>query len=42
MTGEPHVAVASYPGGIRVRSAWGGSGDGPAVFALSEAGGSLD
>ena len=41
MTGEPRVAVASYPGGIRVRSAWGGSGDGPAVFALSEAGGTL-
>jgi outer membrane protein assembly factor BamB len=41
VTGEPHVAVASYPGGIRVRSAWGGSGDGPAVFAISEAGGTL-
>ncbi len=41
MTGEPRVAVASYPGGIRVRSAWGGSGQGPAVFALSEVGGSL-
>ena len=41
MTAEPHVAVASYPGGIRVRSAWGGSGAGPAVFALSEAGGAL-
>jgi outer membrane protein assembly factor BamB len=41
MTGEPHVAVASYPGGIRVRSAWGGSAEGAAVFALSEVGGSL-
>jgi outer membrane protein assembly factor BamB len=41
VTGEPHVAVASYPGGIRVRSAWAGSGQGAAVFALSEAGGSL-
>ena len=41
MTAEPHVAVASYPGGIRVRSAWGGSGDGPAIFALSEVGGEL-
>jgi hypothetical protein len=41
VTVEPHVAVASYPGGIRVRSAWGGSGYGPAVFALSEVGGSL-
>lgn len=41
MIAEPHVAVASYPGGIRIRTAWGGSGDGPAVFALSEAGGPL-
>jgi hypothetical protein len=41
MTGEPRVAVAAYPGGIRVRSAWGGSGSGPAVFALSEVGGTL-
>ena len=41
MTAEPRVAVAAYPGGIRVRSAWGGSGSGPAVFALSEAGGTL-
>ncbi|HEY7826923.1 MAG TPA: PQQ-binding-like beta-propeller repeat protein [Candidatus Limnocylindrales bacterium] len=41
MTGEPRVAVAGYPGGIRVRSAWGGSGSGPAVFGLSEVGGTL-
>ncbi len=41
MSGEPHVAVASYPGGIRVRATWGGSGDGPAVVALSESGGAL-
>ncbi|MGH2513664.1 MAG: PQQ-binding-like beta-propeller repeat protein [Candidatus Limnocylindrales bacterium] len=41
MTAEPRVAVAGYPGGIRVRSAWGGSGSGPAVFALSEIGGEL-
>jgi outer membrane protein assembly factor BamB len=42
MTGEPRVALAAYPGGIRVRSAWAGSGGGPAVFALSEAGGPLE
>ena len=41
MTAEPRIAVASYPGGIRVRSAWGGSGTGPEVFALSEVGGAL-
>ena len=41
MTAEPRIAVAAYPGGIRVRSAWGGSGSGPSVFALSEAGGAL-
>ena len=41
MTGEPRLAVASYPGGIRVRSTWGGSGDGPAVLALSESGGTV-
>ncbi len=41
MTGEPHVVVTGYPGGIRVRAAWGGSGAGPAVFALSEVGGEL-
>jgi PQQ-like domain len=41
VTAEPGVGVTAYPGGIRVRSAWGGSGAGPAVFALSEAGGPL-
>ena len=41
MTSEPHVAVATYPGGIRIRAAWGGSGEGPAIFALSEVGGAL-
>ncbi len=41
MTAEPHVSSTGYPGGLRVRSAWGGSGDGAAVFALSEVGGSL-
>ncbi len=41
MSAEPRIAVAAYPGGIRVRSAWGGSGSGPSIFALSEAGGPL-
>lgn len=38
---EPHDLVVGYPGGLRVRWRWGGSGQGPAVFALSEAGGAL-
>jgi hypothetical protein len=38
---EPHDATVSYPGGLRARWRWGGSGQGRAVFALSEAGGSL-
>ena len=38
---QPHDATVAYPGGLRARWRWGGSGDGPAVFALSEAGGSL-
>ncbi len=42
MTAEPHHAAVDYPGGIRVRSRWGGSGQGPAVFALSESGGPLN
>ncbi|HEY7522085.1 MAG TPA: hypothetical protein VH720_00320 [Candidatus Limnocylindrales bacterium] len=33
--------MVAYPGGIRARWRWAGSGEGPAVFALSEAGGSL-
>ena len=41
MTAEPHNATVTYPGGLRARWRWGGSGQGPAVFALSEAGGSL-
>jgi outer membrane protein assembly factor BamB len=49
LTGAPRVAVTpeprnltvGYPGGLRARWRWGGSGQGPAVFALSEAGGSL-
>ena len=41
MTAEPHDAIVTYPGGLRARWRWGGSGQGPAVFALSESGGSL-
>ncbi|MDR3545304.1 MAG: PQQ-binding-like beta-propeller repeat protein [Candidatus Limnocylindrales bacterium] len=41
MTAEPQQAVVGYPGGIRVRYRWAGSGGGGAVFALSEAGGEL-
>jgi outer membrane protein assembly factor BamB len=33
--------VVTYPGGLRARWRWAGSGRGPAVFALSEAGGEL-
>lgn len=38
---QPRDATIVYPGGLRARWRWGGSGEGPAVFALSEAGGSL-
>lgn len=38
---EAHDAVVAYPGGIRVRSRWGGSGAASAVFALTEARGEL-
>ena len=41
MTAEPQQAVVGYPGGLRVRYRWAGSGGGGAVFALSEAGGEL-
>ncbi len=41
MTAEPRRAVVDYPGGIRIRFSWAGSGEGPAVFAISEAGGPL-
>jgi hypothetical protein len=34
-------AVLTYPGGLRARWRWGGSGEAALVFALSEAGGSL-
>jgi len=39
--GEPRNATVTYPGGLRARWRWGGSGSGPQVFALSEAGGEL-
>jgi hypothetical protein len=39
--GEIHDLTASYPGGLRARWRWGGSGSAAAVFALTEAGGEL-
>jgi outer membrane protein assembly factor BamB len=41
MSPEPRHAALDYPGGIRVRVRWVGSGGGPAMFALSESGGPL-
>ncbi len=41
MAGEPHDATIAYPGGLRARWRWGGSGQAAAVFALSEVGGDL-
>lgn len=41
VTGEPGNSTVAYPGGLRARWRWGGSGSGPAVFALSEIGGTL-
>jgi outer membrane protein assembly factor BamB len=38
---EPRHTAARFPGGLTVRARWGGSGEGEAVFALSEAGGDL-
>ena len=38
---EPGNSTIVYPGGLRARWRWGGSGSGPQVFALSEVGGSL-
>jgi PQQ-like domain len=39
---QAHDATIAYPGGLRARWRWAGSGQGRAVFALSEAGGSLE
>ena len=36
---EPRDATIAYPGGLRARWRWGGSGQAVAVFALSESGG---
>ena len=41
MTARTRDATVSYPGGIRARWRWGGSGSAQEVFALSEAGGTL-
>ena len=38
---EPHSLVSTFPGGLHVRATWGSSGQGAAVFALSEAGATL-
>ncbi len=38
MSREPQRSTVAFPGGIRVRSVWGGSGGAAAVFALSEVG----
>lgn len=39
---EPRNATITYPGGLRARWRWAGSGRSAAVFALSEAGGPLN
>ncbi len=39
--GDVHDLTASYPGGLRARWRWGGSGSAAEVFALTEAGGDL-
>lgn len=41
MTAEPSSALVTYPGGLRARWRWGGSGQAADVFALSEVGGPL-
>lgn len=41
MSGEPRHAVIAFPGGLRASMRWAGSGEGAAVFALSESGGTL-
>lgn len=41
MPAEPHNATVTYPGGLRARWRWAGSGQAREVFALSEAGGSV-
>ena len=41
MTVEPGNSTITYPGGLRARWRWGGSGSGREVFALSVVGGNL-
>ena len=41
MTADAQQQTVAFPGGIRARFRWAGSGQGEAVFALSEAGGAL-
>jgi hypothetical protein len=41
VSAEPRDATISYPGGLRARWRWGGSGQAAAIFALSEVGGQL-
>jgi hypothetical protein len=41
LTAQPHDATVAYPGGLRARWRWGGSGQAAEVFALSEVGGEL-
>lgn len=41
MSPQPHDATVAYPGGLRARWRWGGSGQAAEVFALSEVGGDL-
>jgi hypothetical protein len=39
---QPRDATVQYPGGLRARWRWAGSGRGASVFALTEAGGTLE
>jgi hypothetical protein len=41
LSGQARDATVTYPGGLRARWRWAGSGDAAAVFALSEVGGEL-
>jgi outer membrane protein assembly factor BamB len=41
VSGVAHDAVIAYPGGLRARWRWAGSGEGTIVFALTESGGEL-
>jgi hypothetical protein len=39
---QPRDATIGYPGGLRARWRWAGSGQGAAVFTLTESGGTLE